>query len=158
VNTTASESYDADVPALSGAVTSETLELIDRRVAADAIVYRHVLREAGCSDREIEQIGAAAFADELVRLGDLAAGSGTDARRLARELDGLRRRHDEESRRNQIAVSELEQALQATRVELSRHAAWLEALQASASWRLTQPARAAKRRLKSLRASGRPSP
>lgn len=52
-------------------------------------------------------------------------------------------------------IAELEQTLKLRDDELSRHKAWLESIQLSASWRLTVPLRVAKRKARQLLAVGR---
>lgn len=150
VNTTASESIGSDAPALELEVGAQTLELIESRTAADALVYRHVLHSAGLTRPAAEQLGSAAFANELVRLGNITGLSATESRARAREVAELGLRLEADSRRYTSMLAEVQAELERTRDELSANRIWLEGLQTSASWRITAPARAAKRAVKWL--------
>jgi hypothetical protein len=90
VNTTASHGKTSDAPAASPEISTRTLSLLDARTAADAIVYREALRAAGRSARSAERLGAAAFASELVRFGDVAGSFASESRGLAQTIGELR--------------------------------------------------------------------
>jgi hypothetical protein len=141
INTTASESIGSDAPSLELEVSAATLDLISSRTAADTIVYRHALGSAGLLPPAAKQLREAAFANELVRLGNVACLSATESRARTHEVTDLGR---------QLAQVQLE--LEQACDELSRNRVWLEGLQMSASWRITAPARAAKRAVKRLSA------
>jgi hypothetical protein len=162
VNATESLSENADAPAAGSMVTLDTLDVLDARTGADALVYRHVLSTGGYSARYVERLQATAFATELVRLGNLVGTSATEARirgrrseELAREVlvqdEELRRAReqlfvkDEELERADTVVQETRQQLAETNEQLRWHRLWLERIQGSASWRLTAPLRAGKR-------------
>jgi hypothetical protein len=98
-----------------GPITARTLELLEARSAADTILYDAALETAGHTRSEPRRLRDAAFAEQLVRFGELSA--------LA------------------LAQGQLE----LTERALARQREWLEAIQASASWRVTAPLRAAKR-------------
>ncbi len=52
-------------------ITANALDLIERRNAADMLVYRKTLIRAGLDARERERVGSGAYARQLVKLGDL---------------------------------------------------------------------------------------
>lgn len=143
LNATASQSTGSDTPVLDLDVSARTLELIASRTTADAIVYGHFLSRRRSPSPAAKQLRAAAFASELVRLGNVASSSAIESQAHARELG---QRLETEARRSR----RLEHELQQTRDELARNRVWLDGLQASASWRVTAPARAAKRAVKRL--------
>lgn len=151
LNTTTSQSIESDAPALELEVSAGTLDLLAARTAADTIVYQHAARRAGLTPSAAEQLGAAAFANELVRLGDIAGPSATESRAHAVTELGLRL--EAESRHHSSVLAQVQSELDQTRDELSRNRLQLEGLQTSASWQLTAPARAAKRAVKRLSAS-----
>lgn len=129
-------------------ITPFTLELLELRTGADARLYEHVLARDGWDTHGIERLRQAAFAEQLVRLGDVSGRSAAEAARLRRELD-VRERAAAEL---EIRLAEREAKLEATasycnelRTDLERHRVWLDAVQNSASWRLTAPLRRAKR-------------
>ena len=113
-------------------LTSETLELLERRTAADRLVYDRTLARAGVDAEERWRLAQVAFAHELVKLGDLV---GESAARLAAV-------HEQEH-----AIERLQAAVQRREEDLVRLRSWLDAVHASRSWRLTAPLRAAKHRL-----------
>lgn len=98
------------------------------------------------------QLRAAAFANELVQLGNVAFLSATESRTRAHEVTERCRRLEAESRRYTNVLAQVQLELEQARDELSRNRVWLEGLQTSASWRITAPARAAKRAAKRLSA------
>jgi hypothetical protein len=129
-------SISAQTPGAEFDITTQTLDLLEARTAADAIVYRHALAIAGCTHEQAERIAAAAFASQLFRVGNLIGASASDLivrlgeiAQLKVELDA----RDDEFRR--------------LKEDLGRHRAWLDSIQGSVSWRTTAPARAAKRAL-----------
>jgi hypothetical protein len=67
--------------------TPGALQLLEQRTGADAIVYERVLAGAGLSVPEIEALRGAAFANQLIRLGDLVGDSAARANALMVELD-----------------------------------------------------------------------
>jgi hypothetical protein len=153
---TADQSAGSDMDAADLRVTTATLNLIERRTAADSIVYRRILEQTGCSSDVTDLIRGAAFAAGLVMFGDVAGPSAAQARERARTIDELARRVQDASRLQDELVR-IHQELVRTREELERHRAWLDAVRNSSSWRVTAPARAGAqtvRRLKA-RASGR---
>jgi hypothetical protein len=171
VNTTASYAETADAPALHHPVTLDTLRLLETRTAADAIVYRHALDAAGCSGQHANRLQAAAFASELVRIGDVAGTFAAQFRvrgRTIEELVGRVQHNDAEvqQEREQLEharrqVQQQDQFLRETQRELAQirdqlrwHQLWLDGIQGSASWRLTAPARAAKNAMRTLRVGG----
>lgn len=130
VNTTAPDGLTADAPDANLRITARTLDLLDARTAADAAVYRHALADKGYSPGWTERSSAAAFAEELVRLGDAAGASASELRERVRRKDA------------ELAGKEAELGLQR---------GWLDSIQGSASWRLMAPARAAKHAVMKLR-------
>jgi hypothetical protein len=125
------EELEAPVATKAGEklLTTETLDLIEQRSAADLLVYDHALTRAGLDAGERRRLTQDAFARQLVKLGDLLGHSS------AREIQSLKaeiRRRDE---------------------DLDRLRRWLDAVHASASWRLTTPLRAASHGIRQLRPS-----
>lgn len=106
---------------------AESLDLLERCCAGDKLVYDHALAKAGEDDAGRRRITEAAFATELVKLGDLL---GT----------GDRAASDSE-------IPRLEGELERSHKELTATREWLSSVQSSASWRLTAPLRTAKQRL-----------
>jgi hypothetical protein len=172
LNTTAADGQTADAPDARLNITEHTLELLDARTAVDAIVYRHALASEGYSADRAERLSASAFADELVRLGDVAGASASELRERVRCKDAELHDRGELLRiaREELAGKEAELAgkeaelagkeaelagkeaeLAGKEAELALHRGWLDAIQGSASWRVTTPARAAKRALMRLR-------
>jgi hypothetical protein len=121
--------------------TKEALELLERRSAADSLVYEHVLARAGLDVAERQRLRAAAFAQQLVKLGDLVGQSAARAADQAALVDALRVRVEEGAR----TIGGLEADLLRCQEDLDGLRRWLEAVHSSASWRLTTPLRAAKR-------------
>jgi hypothetical protein len=149
VNATESDSGTADALAADDMVTPDTLDALDARTAADAIVYRHVLLKHGYSAEYIERFEATAFLGELVRITNLTGSSATEAR-----IRG--RRSEELSRRLLATGAELQQTrqeLEETSEQLRLHRLWLDGVQGSASWRMTEPLRAGKRTFRRLQSS-----
>ncbi|HEX8648988.1 MAG TPA: hypothetical protein VF715_19000 [Thermoleophilaceae bacterium] len=108
---------------------AETLDLLERRSAADAIAYRHVVARAHGAAGAARLAGAA-FADALVRYGSFTATA------LA-ELDSERH-----------ALAEARGHLHESTRGLERHEALLEAVTRSRSWRYTAPLRRGLQRLR----------
>jgi hypothetical protein len=136
---------------------ADVLDLIERRSAADLLVYDHALIQAGLDARERRRLMDSAFARQLVKLGDLVGHSAAraaerseavgvlssqlkDQGRLRRELSETRDRLEEHAQ----TVQGLEDQLRRRDEDLLRLRRWLDAEHASASWRLTAPFRAAK--------------
>ena len=109
-------------------VDSDTLDLIEQRCAADAIVYDYVLARTGKDEAERARVRRTAFATALVQLGDLVGNSETADSSAA-------------------TIQRLSDDLQRSRAELELTREWLSSIQHSASWRVTAPLRATKRRL-----------
>jgi hypothetical protein len=154
INTTSDESILSSGAALELDITARTLDLISARTAADVLVYEHVTRQAGLPSFSAEQVATTAFANELVRLGNVAGPVPTESRARARKIEELSQQLDIEARRHEGTLTQIEGELhhtqlelQQARDELSRNHAWLHHLQTSLSWRVTAPARAAKRAL-----------
>jgi hypothetical protein len=55
-------------------ITPRTLELLELRTAADAILYRETLTRRGMSEQQGRRLAESAFAQQLVRLGHLLGG------------------------------------------------------------------------------------
>jgi len=131
-------------PGIDLAITPQTLELLEARTAADSIVYRHALAAAGCASNA-ERIADAAFANELSRVGNNIGTSVNVLRERVAENEELRQQLDAR-----------DAALRRAEEDLTRHRAWLDGIQGSASWRLTAPVRAAKHRLQNIATEVRP--
>ena len=101
-------------------------------------MYRHALAAAGCaSDGTL--IADAAFANALPRVGNSIGTSVEMLRERVAEIEELRQQLDTR-----------DAALRQAEEDLAQHRAWLDGIQASASWRLTAPVRAAKHRLQKI--------
>jgi hypothetical protein len=153
INTTAAESLGSTAPALDLDVTAQTLELISARTAADSMVYRHFLSESGLSSLAAEHVTDAAFASELLRLGNVAGSASSQSRVHARKVAELSEQLATETRHHAETLTQLQRVLHDTQVqlqytqeELSRNHSRLEGMRTSLSWRITAPARAAKRK------------
>jgi hypothetical protein len=127
--------------------TKEALELIERRTAADSLVYEHVLARAGLDVAERQRLRDAAFAQQLVKLGDLVGRSAARTAEQAVLVEALREQVEEGSR----TIRGLETDLVRYQENLDRWRRWLEAVHSSASWKLTTPLRAAKRAVQRVR-------
>ena len=111
-------------------VTAGTLDLIEARTASERLVYEHVAAERLGSREAARRMADAAFAAQLVRVGDLMGSA-------AAEREALRAAADQKDA--------LEAELRSTRASLERSRGVMRDLQSSASWRLTAPLRTAKR-------------
>ncbi len=68
----------------------DALELVERRNAADLLVYDHALAHAQLDGRTLQRYRDAAFAHQLVKLGDLVGGSAARASEQAGLVTALR--------------------------------------------------------------------
>ncbi len=145
-------------------INSDALELIERRSAADRIVYDHALARAGVGDRERLRLAEEAFARQLVRFGDLLGDSAARLKEQARAVDtALTKLEQEEQLQAQVtdlrtqldsherAVQELSEEIERRSNELKHVRGWLDAVHSSASWRMTAPLRAGKRTMRRRR-------
>jgi hypothetical protein len=114
-------------------ITPDTIRLLQQRNAVDSLLYDRALTRKGWSRADVEAVRDAAFAQQILQLGDIggaqavaAAQRAATVERQEQELDRLRR---------ELAVAE---------TELGHHRRWLAEVQDSASWRLTAPLRTAK--------------
>jgi hypothetical protein len=131
VNETASET--ASERPLPIKVSEHTLSLLDARCEADALVYDHALI-TDRADVAPAQTRDAAFAAQLIRVGDLTGRSAASAQSLAARNAELE---------SQVAAL----AAEAGRLQddLALRETWLDGVQGSISWRITRPLRAVKR-------------
>jgi hypothetical protein len=144
--------------------SADVLDLIERRSAADLLVYDHALIQAGLDAQERRRLTDSAFARQLVKLGDLVGHSAAQAaeqseaigvlvsqlkeqERSRRELSETRDRLEEHAQ----TVQDLEDQIRRRDEDLIKLRRWLDAVHASASWRLTAPLRAAKHGMQGLR-------
>jgi hypothetical protein len=139
-------------------LTTETIDLLEQRSAADLLVYHHALVQAGVGASQRRLLGDGAFARQLVKLGDFAGRSAVRAAEQKGLVDGLRDRAEQERGRWQAALLVCEQTIQAReqtiegleaevnrcKEEVDGLRRWVAAVNASASWRLTTPLRAIK--------------
>lgn len=139
---TASAGVVPDALPLEEPISDRTLELLEARSAADALVYTHALM-AESSAAEARQLCNSTFAAQLVRLGDISGSSAATAQSLACRIAAA------ESRLAGLAdeLGAQQEALDSLQHDLERHRMWLHGMQGSVSWRLTSPLRAAKRRV-----------
>ena len=151
-------------------LTAEALDLIGQRCAADLLVYDHALTCAGLDARERRRLRDGAFAQQLVKLGDLVGNSAAQAAEQAMVLEELRGQlQDQKGLRAQLneargrlqrrerTVQDLEDELRRRDKDLDRLRRWLDAVHSSASWRLTAPLRAAKHAAQRLQPAPRGS-
>jgi hypothetical protein len=164
VNVTGKVARPAAVPpAEPKLLTDHALDLIEQRSAADLIVYDHVLSCAGLDHRERRSLANGALARELVKLGDLMGSSAVEAAELARTAahlhrqlkgqEGWREALEKTSHRLAMcerAVEDLNSEIRRRDDEVDRLRRWLDAVHASASWRLTSPLRAVKHVMRRL--------
>lgn len=139
-------------------ITAHTLRLLEARTAADAVVFKQAVLAGGCSRDQADHLRATAFASELVRLGNVIGTSSVEARERGQRIDDLTLQLD--LRQNELGsanaqLSETGKQLHQAAEELGRHRAWLADIQGSASWRITEPLRAAKRTISVVRPSQR---
>ncbi len=145
----------------------DALDLVEQRNAADLLIYDHALARAKLDGRTRRRCRDAAFAQQLVKLGDLVGGSAEKASELAGQVTTLRADLDARERshaqlaelRDRMAMQEqiiqdLNETIGDRNDELEQLQHWHSALQASASWRMTAPLRVAKHGMRRL--SGAP--
>jgi hypothetical protein len=141
---------------LEAPITDRTLDLIAQRTAADTIVYEHALEQAGLGRHEAQALRDTAFAQQLVRFGDLVCSPAAKAVGVAQAIEG--HEHELDSPRLIRAdVEELRGQLRVRDRELEGLRQLNEAMRRSISWRLTVPLRAAKRRANHTRTHRAPS-
>ncbi|HXA54732.1 MAG TPA: hypothetical protein VNV37_07640 [Solirubrobacteraceae bacterium] len=135
------------------------IALIEQRSAADLRVYHHALALAGVAAEHRKALCDQAFAHQLVKLGDLAGRSATQAADHAATIDALRSEavHDRTqwqaaTTAHQTTIHEHHKTIRRLEGELARRDGDIEELQRrltathhSASWRLTAPLRATTR-------------
>ncbi len=135
----------------------DALDLIEQRNAADLLVYDHALARAQLDVSARRRYRDTAFAQQLVKLGDLVGGSAARASEQADLVTALRGELEERERshtqlaelRDRAAIQEqaihdLNGTIGNRNSELEQLHHWHNAIQASASWRLTAPLRAVK--------------
>jgi hypothetical protein len=122
------------VPPLGGAAT---LELLERRSAADAILYRRVASRFVGGDEPARSLADSAFAEQLVRYGEFTSAALAELENERRAHAALTEEVDDERR----AHAQTAERLQACSGDLARSTAMLETLTRSRSWRLTAPLR-----------------
>jgi hypothetical protein len=144
-NTTASESRQADVPAIDLRVDVGTLELIAARTAGDRTVYEHVLGQRSALG-PAGDIGRAAFATQLLAVGDTAGPSAQASRERARTIEALGSQLEASERRSDDLSQRLARAQRERDEAVMTQERWRESLTSSMSWRLTSPGRALMRR------------
>jgi hypothetical protein len=148
--------------------TANALDLLERRNAADMLVYDHALTRAGVDARERRRLSDGAFAHQLVKLGDLIGHSAAHTAVLAGTVESLRGELDERERSHaqldevcdrvdahERTIQGLNDEIRRRDEDLDKLRRWLAAVHASASWRVTAPLRAAKHGIQSLQPSGR---
>jgi hypothetical protein len=134
VNVTGEDVFPEAIQPEEELFAADVHDLLERRSAADLLVYDHALALAGLDVHERRRLVDGAFARQLVKLGDLIGHSATQAAERSAEI-----RHRDE--------------------DMLRLRRWLDAEHASVSWRLTAPLRAAKHGIRRSRpALGRSVP
>lgn len=150
------------VPAAPGEklLTANALDLVERRNAADRIVYDHALTLAGIRGDERLRLVESTFANQLVRLGDLLGSS------AAERAQATKRAHAEIERQERLTAEitevrarlgsreqtmlELSEELERRSEDIDRLRRWLDAVHVSVSWRLTAPLRSTKHGMERL--------
>jgi hypothetical protein len=125
------------VPLLGG---TATLDLLERRSAADAILYRRVASRFVDGDEQARSLADSAFAEQLVRYGEFTSTAVVELEDERRALAVLTAEVEDERRRH----AQTRAQLQACSEGLARSTATLETLTRSRSWRLTSPLRRAR--------------
>lgn len=146
--------------------TADVLDLIEHRSAADLLVYDHTLNRAGLDTRERQRLIDGTFAHQLVKLGDLVGNSAAQAAEHAEAIEMLRSQLEERQQSHaeldeirdrlhmrERAVQGLNDEIRRRDEDLDRLRHWLDAVHASASWRITAPLRAAKHGMRRLRSA-----
>jgi hypothetical protein len=141
----------------------DALDLIEQRNAADLLVYDHALAHAKLDGRTRRRCRETAFADQLVKLGDLVGGSAARASEqaglvaaLRADLEARERSHTQlvelrdRTAMQERAIHDLNETIGHRNGELKQLHHWHDVLQASASWRMTAPLRAAKHGMQRL--------
>lgn len=141
--------------------TADALEVLEQRVAADALVYQHALTGAGLHASERRRLTERAFASQLVKLGDLAGSSAAHVSEQTEALAAMRGQLESSARvqaelqetcarldLRDRELGELRDDLRRSEDGAARLRAWLDAVHASASWRLTAPLRVGKHGLR----------
>jgi hypothetical protein len=144
-------------------LTAGTLDLIERRSAADLLVYDHALTHTDLDAGARRRLGDGAFAQQLVKLGDLAGASAARAAEQAVTVEALRSQLNEQEllraelgevrdrlHIRQRTVQGLEGEIRRRDEDLDKLRRWLDLVHASASWRLTAPLRATKHAIRRL--------
>jgi hypothetical protein len=85
-NVTGGQGMRPETGPLSGPFTAHTIEVLAARTGLDALVYQHALCLAGCSAEDGARLAEAAFANQLVQLGDSAGHSAMWVAKLEEEL------------------------------------------------------------------------
>lgn len=142
----------------------DILDLLERRNAADLLLYDHALARAGLDAQERRRLMDGAFARQLVKLGDILGHSAAQATERSEAVGVLSSRLEEqEGLRIELSeararldtyaqtIQDLEEQVCRRDEDLDRLHRWLDAEHASVSWRLTAPLRAAKHRTQRLR-------
>lgn len=143
-------------------LTHDALDLIEQRNAADLFVYDHALARAEL-DSQTRRYRDAAYAHQLVRLGDLVGSSAARASEQADLVTAMRAEMEKQEQshtqlteiRGRMAMREqtihvLNEMIGHRDTELEKLHYWLDALHASASWRLTTPLRTAKHAMRRI--------
>jgi hypothetical protein len=142
-------------------LTTKVLDLIEQHNVADLLVYEHALARAGLDARERQRVRDSAFAHQLVKLGDLVGHSASRAAEQARVVEVLHSQLEDQERSHleldherlsaqKRTIDDLQEKLRRRDEDLDKLRHWLNAVHASASWRLTTPLRAAKRGIRML--------
>ena len=143
---------------------ANTLDLIEQRSAADMLVYSHALTRAGLDTDERQRLRDGASAHQLVKLGDLVGHSAAQSAEhagavevLRSQLDERRRSHAELDEMHEREIQGLNDEVRRRDEDLDKLRRWLDAVHASASWRLTAPLRATKHGIQRLQPARRGS-
>lgn len=169
-NVTGEHAIPAAVQSGEKLLVADALEPVEQRSAADLLVYDHALACAGLDAHERRRLTDGAFANQLVKLGDLVGHSAARTAEQAGVVEMLRSQLEQHERlraelndtrdrlaMSQQAVQDLENGVRRRDEDLDRLRRWLAAVHASASWRITVPLRAAKHGIRRLQPARRGS-
>lgn len=136
-------------------IDGAAFDLLEQRGAADLMVYDHILARSGFDRSERRRVAERAYAQQLVKLGDLLGPAAGAAAEQAMALSGERERHEREREEMQdmserlltheAEIRDLSEGVRRRDEEIAKLRSWLFAVHASVSWQLTAPLRVAKR-------------
>jgi hypothetical protein len=135
-------------------ITADALDLLEKRNAADLLVYDHILARVGLDSAERRRVRDQAFANQLVKFGDLVGHSAARAAERGEVIETQRHELDERERldteQHKLTVRSLHEEVERREEELDEARRRLAAVHASASWQLTSPLREARHSMRCI--------